>query len=145
MSDEEKGFKVKDRRSFTQDGKPLEPEEAGGEDEARSARDSMEKAAEEYSRQEKEGPCSDQPPLPEVNFSTFIFSLSTSALLHLGELPDPNTRQRCQNLLLAKQTIDILAMLKAKTGGNLDEEEQNLLDNLLYELRMKFVAARKNA
>ena len=56
----------------------------------------------------------EQIPLPEVNFATFVFSLSTSALMNLGELPDPQTRQVSKNLPLAKQTIDILGMLKEK-------------------------------
>jgi len=79
-----------------------------------------------------------------VTLSTFIFSLSTSALLHLGEIPDPNTNQTVMNLGLAKQTIDIIGMLKEKTKGNLEEDESKLLENLLYELRMKYVAASKH-
>ncbi|OAG27829.1 DUF1844 domain-containing protein [Thermodesulfatator autotrophicus] len=77
--------------------------------------------------------------LPPVNFSMFVLSLNTSALVHLGELPDPHTQEKKKNLPLAKQTIDILDMLKEKTRGNLTREEEKLLDSILYELRMIFL------
>jgi len=63
--------------------------------------------------------------------------------LHLGELADPNTKEARPDLPMAKHTIDILGMLQQKTKGNLDGEEENLLNSLLYELRMKYVAAAK--
>ena len=77
--------------------------------------------------------------LYEFGFSTFILSLSTSALVHLGELPDPLTNTKEVNLQLAKQTISIIEMLKEKTKGNLAKEEENLLDNVLYDVRLKFI------
>lgn len=80
---------------------------------------------------------------PQVTFSTFIFSLATSVLINLGEMPDPHTRQTHSNLPMAKHTIDTLKMLQEKSKGNLDAEEENLLVNMLYELRMKYVAAVK--
>jgi hypothetical protein len=83
------------------------------------------------------------PPLPEINFASFIISLSSSALFHFGEIPDPATNQRERNLPLAKQTIDILGLLKEKTSGNLDREEHQLLDSLLYDLRMRYVEQLK--
>jgi len=144
MLDEEKGFVIKDRRRFTAEGEP-----AAGNDSAQTGVSDAEQrraaAAAEQAQAEQAKECRDVPPLPEVNFSTFVFSLSTSALLHLGELPDPNTREKCQNLALAKQTIDILGMLQKKTKGNLDDEEENLLSNLLYELRMKYVSAARKS
>jgi hypothetical protein len=81
----------------------------------------------------------EEPPLPEINFSSFIFSLSTSAMYHFGDFPDPVTKEGNRNLPAAKQTIDILSILKTKTEGNLDENEKQLLDGMLYELRMRFV------
>ncbi|MGD0231226.1 MAG: DUF1844 domain-containing protein, partial [Syntrophorhabdales bacterium] len=66
-------------------------------------------------------------------------SLSTSALVHLGELPDPITNMKEVNLQLAKQTISIIEMLKEKTKGNLTQEEDSLLDNVLYDVRLKFI------
>jgi len=83
--------------------------------------------------------------LPEIDFSTFILSLSTSALYHLGLVDDPQTGERGQpDLGLASQTIDTLALLQEKTRGNLDDDEDRLLDSLLYELRMRFVEVRRS-
>ena len=77
--------------------------------------------------------------LPEMNFASFLISLNTSALIHLGLLPDPVNKKVEPNMELAKQVIDLLGILKEKTKGNLNQEEQDLLDNLLYDLRLKFV------
>lgn len=82
-------------------------------------------------------------PLPTVTFSTFVLSLSSSALVHLGEVPDPQNGELTEDLLAAKHTIDVLGMLKEKTGNNLDPEEERLIDGLLYELRMKYVIKAK--
>ncbi|MCA1944312.1 MAG: DUF1844 domain-containing protein [Desulfovibrio sp.] len=79
------------------------------------------------------------PTLPEPTFSTFVFSLFSSCLVHLGEVPNPESKSVCFDLAMAKHTIDTLAMLKEKTAGNLDAEEARLVDGLLYELRMKYV------
>ena len=81
--------------------------------------------------------------LYEFGFSTFILSLSTSALVHLGELPDPISNAKEVNLQLAKQTISIIEMLKEKTKGNLSKEEESLLDSVLYDVRLKFVNSSK--
>jgi hypothetical protein len=78
-----------------------------------------------------------------MDFSSFIFSLSTSALFHLGEVPDPVTQKREKDLPLAKQTIDILGMLKEKTRGNLTSEEGKLLENLLADLRWRYIREAK--
>jgi hypothetical protein len=78
--------------------------------------------------------------LPAIDFSTFVLSLSTSALFHLGLVPDPQTGGPGErNLPLARQTIDILEILETKTRGNLDAGEAKLLESLLYEIRMRFV------
>ncbi|MDY6825485.1 MAG: DUF1844 domain-containing protein [Thermodesulfobacteriota bacterium] len=77
--------------------------------------------------------------LPEMNFATFIFSLNSSALVHLGVLADPTTGKTEKKLAVAKQTIDILGMLEEKTKGNLTEEEGNMLQNILQELRLKYI------
>jgi hypothetical protein len=81
--------------------------------------------------------------LPEVDFGMFVMSLASSVLVHLGEIEHPEVRERTANLPLAKQTIDILGMLREKTRGNLTQEEGQVLDNLLYDLRMKYVDAKK--
>ena len=83
----------------------------------------------------------DSVPLPEVNFSTFIFSLNTSALVHLGEIPEFGSGEIKKNLILAQHTIDTLAMLQEKTAGNLVEDEKGLLEHILYDLRMRYVKA----
>jgi hypothetical protein len=77
--------------------------------------------------------------LPEVSFSTFVLSLNASALVHLGILEDPATGSKEKNLVLGKQTIDILGLLEEKTRGNLTAEEDGLLKNLLYDLRLVYV------
>ncbi len=78
--------------------------------------------------------------LLKVDFSTFVLSLSTSALYHLGELADPTTGKTGEkNLVLVRQTIDTLELLQEKTVGNLEPAEANLLNSLIYELRMKVV------
>ena len=84
--------------------------------------------------------------LPEMSFATLVLSLSTSALLHLGVPPEPGEEPPPEiNLPLARQTIDILEILRDKTRGNLDESESRLLEQVLHDLRMRFVAARKKA
>ena len=82
--------------------------------------------------------------LSKIDFSNFILSLNTSALIHLGDLPDPQTRERIYDIQLAKQTIDILELLRSKTSGNLDGEEEKLLEDVIYDLRMKYVKATQS-
>ena len=82
--------------------------------------------------------------LPSVDFGTFVISLGTSALYHMGMVPDPETgKPAAPNLPVARQTIDTLEMLQEKTRGNLDPQESKLFENLLYELRMRFVEVAK--
>ena len=77
--------------------------------------------------------------LPKIDFSTFVLSLNSSALVQLGLIEDPANGRKSRNLPLAKQTIDLLAMLEDKTRGNLTSDEDNILKNILYELRMLYV------
>lgn len=77
--------------------------------------------------------------LPEINFATFVVSLNSSALMALGLVEDPISKQKAKNIELAKQTIDILGMLKEKTKGNLTSDEENMLKSVLYDLRMLYV------
>ncbi len=81
--------------------------------------------------------------MPEINFSTFVFSLNSSALVHLGAIDDPTTGQQQKNLPIAKQTIDILGILEEKTSGNLTDEESRLLKTILHELRLLYVKEKK--
>lgn len=111
---EERGFTVVDRRGEEEAPSPPSPEAPSGD-------------------------------LPKIDFSTFVLSLSTSALYHMGVVADPEsgTPTSEANLPLARQTIDTLEMLSAKTRGNLDSDEAHLLESLLYELRMRFVEAAR--
>ncbi|MDO4839558.1 MAG: DUF1844 domain-containing protein [Desulfovibrionaceae bacterium] len=77
--------------------------------------------------------------LPEVTFSTFVISLGSSALVQLGEVPDPGTNTVQADPLMAKHIIDTLSMLQEKTKNGLTPDEKSLLDSLIYELRMKYV------
>jgi hypothetical protein len=124
---EEKGFVFKDRRKLSQEDEVPVQAAQPREEPAQP----QEKKPEEQSYH----------PLPEVNFSTFIVSLSTEVLFHLGEIEHPGTGERRKDLVLAKHAIDTLAMIQEKTKGNLIEEEQKLLDSMLYDLRMCFIRA----
>jgi hypothetical protein len=134
---QEQGFVIKDRRHFDETGDPR-----SGASEQTDPPGGQEAAAASPSGRGSEGPTAGQAeagPLPEVTFANFIFSLSTTAMYHFGDIADPATGESCKNLPAAKQTIDILSLLRAKTQGNLSEEEKELLDGALYELRMRFV------
>ena len=78
-----------------------------------------------------------------IDFSTFVLSLTSSAFYNLGDIADPQSGEKKVDLVAVKQTIDILIMLKGKTMGNLKDEERKLLEQLTYELQMKYVAANK--
>lgn len=131
----EKGFVIKDRRLFDESGSVRKEEEATVEEKKSEIKTDETKVPPETTA----APETDEGPLPEINFTSFIFSLSTTAMYHFGDFPDPVTQKGQRNLPAAKQTIDILSILKTKTEGNLDEDEKQLLDRLLYELRMRYV------
>jgi len=79
-----------------------------------------------------------------VTFAGFVLSLATTAAVHFGDIAEPGTSERLEpNLTAAAQMIDIIAMLQEKTRGNLADEEARLLDDLLYELRLRFVQAQQ--
>lgn len=78
----------------------------------------------------------------DLSFTAFVISLASSAAIHFGDLPDPTSGQHTQvNLEGASQMIEILALLEEKTRGNLTAEERQVLEQVLYELRMRFVEA----
>lgn len=144
MSEEEKGFVIKDRRMFSdgedqKEEKESESELSAGTDPENSTA-SMKDESQETKRDDSE---SEETLLPQVNFPTFIMSLNASALVHLGIIEDPATGQSGKNLPMAKQTIDILSMLEEKTKGNLDKDEEDILRNILYDLRIAFVRQRE--
>ncbi|MBA4367592.1 MAG: DUF1844 domain-containing protein [Desulfobacterium sp.] len=124
MTDQTKDFIVKDTEiSSSEDTSDKKKENAAGSS-----------TSGEHSGQD--------PQLPKINFSTFIFSLNSSALYHLGLVPDPTTGKKEKNLLLAKQSIDILGMLDEKTHGNLTNDEEKLLRHILHDLRLMYVKER---
>lgn len=77
--------------------------------------------------------------LPEINFSTFIFSLNSSALVQLGVIKCPISGKKTTNSVVAKHTIDTISMLKNKTNGNLTSEESKMISNILYDLKMLYI------
>ena len=83
----------------------------------------------------KEGKCV----MPEVTFAAFVMSMNTSALFYLGEISDPASGEKHKDLVLVQHTIDTLALLEEKTKGNLSEEERELLEHVLYDLKMRYV------
>ncbi len=133
MTEEKKDFVVKDKRIFSEENKTNEDKEKSAEDSTGSESN----GESEKSPSERKSDQNQQ--LPEIKFSTFIFSLNSSALFHLGLVPDPTTGKNEKNFLLAKQTIDIIGMLDEKTRGNLTDDEEKLLRNVLHDLRLMYV------
>ena len=122
--EERRSFQVKDRRRFSETG---EARAEGADESARPSAPPPPPAI--------DPPRADEP----VNFSTFVLGLSTQALLHLGEIPDPASNTTQRDLGAAKHVIDILAILREKTRSNLEPDEEALLDSMLYDLRMRYV------
>lgn len=77
--------------------------------------------------------------LPAIDFATFVLSLSHSALVHLGDAPDPAGGHQRVDTLMAKQTIELLGLLQEKTTGNLTGKEERLLDQVIFDLRARVV------
>jgi len=128
--EEEKGFVIRDRR-FTAQKETAEEPKPKKEEEKTEEPPPKEDASQEETQ------------LPEINFTNFLLSISTSALIQLGEVPDPVSKQSVKQLPLAKQTIDLIGMLQEKTKGNLASEEEKLIEYILYDLRMRYVKSTK--
>ena len=124
--EEEKGFVIRDRRFSSQ----KEKEEESGS-----------RAEEKREEPHRTDTAQRDAPLPEIDFANFMHSLYISALIQLGEIPDPVTKQPDKQLALAKQTIDLIGMLQGKTRGNLTPEEGKLIEDILYNLRIIYVKA----
>ena len=128
MSEDEvqgEGFVIKDKRSSQ-----LSEEDTAAQDKEADA------------AQEAAPPQKEETPF-QIDFATFIMSLTQSAFYQLGEVPDPLTGKTELNLPAVHQTIDMLIMLKEKTTGNLTPEESKLMEQMIYELQMKYVAKSK--
>ena len=126
--EDERGFVIRDRRSRDEQGAST------GE-----AERPLRSPARESGTVPPPSPQSGEEAHPPVTFSSFVFSLGTSALMLMGEQLDPNQGRMPVNLPQAKEIIDILSVLEAKTHGNLTAEEQSVLSDMLYALRMKYV------
>jgi len=131
-SEKEKGYRVDDRRTS---------KTGAGEEEKTPPSEEVREAGEGVG-QEKQGP-GDAGDTLKVDFSTFIFSLFSSGLIQLGDMADPITGKMDSNLSAAKQTIDIVDILREKTKGNLTGEESHLLENASAELKWKYLDAVK--
>jgi hypothetical protein len=130
MAEEEKGFVIKDKRSLDEKGDLKEE----GQEVKKEQKETKDKAQEEKAK---------RPPLPEVNFNSLVFSLSSSAFFHLGEIADPQTGKKEKDLPLAKHAIDTIDLLKQKTAGNLTEDEQKFINAILDDLKLRYVKAVK--
>ncbi len=129
--EEEQGFRVTDKRGFREDG----------ESSAKASEKAEENPAnEQSSASESTFPGKEVPPRPPIDFPSYILSYYTQGLVLLGEVPNPYTNKKEEDMESARHTIEILSMLEQKTKGNLSSEEQQLLGSVLYELRMKFMA-----
>jgi hypothetical protein len=130
---DKKDFIIKDKRMFAEGKQDQETKEEAAKppNEKIKASESEEAAAFEEDKTDYQ--------LPKINFATFIFSLNSSVLVQLGLIDDPATGKKTKHLPLAKQTIDILGMLEEKTQGNLTKDEETMLKNILYDLRMIYV------
>ena len=135
MAEENKGFTVRDRRFSSQDPDKEPKQDAAAETERETEPDRP--ASDATGGAEDAGS-----PFPKIDFATFIFSLNSSALVHLGAIEEPGTGKKVKNLPLAKQTIDILGVMEEKTRGNLTSDEDNLLKNILHDLRIMYVRAK---
>jgi hypothetical protein len=128
--DKSSGFRVTDRRRFTETGTVREdpPSNDGPAPSSDPA-----------------PPQSESEPVEPVTLSTFVLGLSTQALLLLGEIPDPESGTPVRDLVGAKHMIDILGILKEKTRNNLEQAEEALLESVLYDLRMRYVELVRGA
>ena len=131
----DKEFTVHDRRSAMSES-PSASDTAKEADTRKSASAEPKPADTDRTAEERKSG-----PLPKIDFSAFIFSLATTAQVGLGAIPNPQTNLQTRNLPAAKQMIDIIGMLKEKTNGNLTQDEQTLIDSILYNLRMQYIKA----
>jgi hypothetical protein len=134
-SEQSKGFQVKDRRRFTEAGDVRE--DAPKSEEPAASTDAGGPSLSPESTVHAHEPL-------EITLSTFVMSLSTQALMCLGEIPNPLTDKTEMDLDAVREFIDIISMLQEKTRGNVDPAEARLFEKVLYDLRIRFVEkARK--
>ena len=137
--EKDKGFTVQDRRRFSAEGEAKA--EGPEENPAPAAASAPKGATAEPRRGAEPGPFAEA----EVTFTTFVVGLSTQALAALGEISDPVSGARSKDLHAAQQLIDIIGMLREKTRGNLDPDEDGLIEAILFDLRMKYVELARSS
>ena len=146
--EEQESFRITDKRSFQEDGesRPPDPSE---EKEAKPAGEPTTEAGKDASEPNTERPSPDagsdasgekKEQLPPIDFPSYILSYYTQGLVLLGEVPSPYSGKKEEDVEASRHTIDILTLLQEKTKGNLRQDEEQLLENVLYELRMKYMA-----
>lgn len=146
MEEEEKGFNVRDRRSYLSgeaEGKAPGKKPSAEEKKPSSSQAAEPSAKTSHARHERHERHEHEEGAFPVNFSSFILSLATSALIHLGEEANPATGEKSIQLPMARQVIDLLSLLEEKTKGNLSKEEEALITQVLFTLRIKFVETEK--
>ncbi len=142
--EDKRGFKVQDRRRFSSEGETKEGAEAPPASsesidlKSGPAASGPAQTSSQQSQPSAPSRQSSEPPV-ELTFAAFLWSLSEQALAALGEVPDPSSGQVSRDLVVAQQMIDIIAMLRDKTRGNLDPHEQAMLKEILSTLQMKYV------
>ncbi len=139
--EEKKNYKTTDRRPFDSTGnvKETSEESKNKPSEQTPAEHQKPGLKEENNRRAFENNAD----TPKIDFATFIISLHTSTLINLGAVEDPTGQNKEINLELARQNIDMIEMIEEKTKGNLDENESNILENSLFDLRMRYVQEQK--
>jgi hypothetical protein len=136
--DEEQG-----ERSFTVSDKRFSARRESGQERPSESPRPASSSAERPSHERSQGGRQSAADAGEVNFASFLISLGSQAFMHLGDLPNPVTQQREKDLPAAKHMIDLLGILEAKTKGNLADDEERLLRQLLFDLRLRFVRETK--
>jgi len=139
----EKKYEVKDKRIFNMEGELKDECLAVSDNKIESGTiETGDKTESEYGKN-RNVTTSAERPLPRLDFISFIMSLATAALVHLGEVCHEGGKPEGKNITLARQTIEIIEMLQEKTKGNLARDELKILDDVLFDLRMRFVANTK--
>ena len=137
MNEENGDYRVDDKRKFDSEGNLRQ--DAQADSEQRTKPEEPPPQAQAIGEEPPSGADADAAPPEEITFTAFILSLGTQAMVGLGLVPDPMTNEAGENLEFTRQMIEILALMREKTRGNLDAAEITLLDNLLHDLRMHYV------
>ncbi len=141
----EAGFTVKDKRKIGKEdeasAEKASSNEAPADDAPVDEAPTSEASTNEASTNEDISHKGNAEEYTPIDFMSFIMSLSTSALIYLGEVPDPVDNEKKKIIPMAKQMIDLISMLNDKTKGNLTADEEKYMENILFELKMVFVKA----